>query len=90
MKKIIEKLWNGDITPAENFGVNDLEIRNLIRLKERNKEALDKLLDEQGKAVFEKFVDCEEEYSCLITTRAFSDGFCLASKLLTEALSEDE
>lgn len=88
MKPTIEDLWNGNITSAEKCGVGDPEIGNLVILIERHKELLNKELGQQQKSIFEKYVDCTEEYMCLISKCAFSDGFSLASKLMTEALSE--
>ncbi len=89
MKRTIEDLWNGNIASAENCGVGDPEIENLVMLIERHKEQLSKELGLQQKRIFEKYVDCTEEYVCLISKCAFSDGFCLASKLVTEALTEN-
>lgn len=88
MKRTIEALWNGDIASAENCGVGDPEIENLVMLIERHKEQLNKELGLQPKGIFEKYVDRTEEYVCLVSKRAFCDGFSLASKLMTEALSE--
>lgn len=88
MKQTIEDLWNGNIAPAEKCGVGDPEIENLVMLMEKHKEQLNMELGKQKKSIFEKYVDCTEEYVYLISERAFSDGFSLASKLMTEALSE--
>lgn len=88
MKRTIDELWNGNIASAEKCGVGDPEIEHLIMLIERHKEQLDKELGVQQKSIFEKYVDCTEEYVCLISKRAFCDGFSLAGKLITEALSE--
>lgn len=87
MKPILENLWNGSIAPGEACGANDPEIENLIALIERHKEKLSRKLAEQQKNTLDKCLDCYEEYTQLITTRAFCDGFSLAAKLLTEALS---
>ena len=89
MKKTLEKLWNGNIAPGENCGANDPEIMALIALMERNKNELGRTLNPQQQERFQKYIDCAQEYSYLITAQAFGYGFCLASKLLTEALSED-
>lgn len=86
MKRTIEDLWNGNITSAEHCGVGDPEIENLVTLMEGYRELLNRELGRQQKAVFEKYVDCAEEYVRLISKCAFRDGFSLASKLMTEAL----
>lgn len=89
VKRTIEDLWNGNIASAENCGVGDPEIENLVILIERHKELLNKELGQQQKSIFEKYVDCTEEYVCLISKCAFRDGFSLASRLMAEALSEN-
>ena len=39
-------------------------------------------------SLFEKYVDCSDEYTDRIAAQAFCDGFSLACKLMTEALTE--
>lgn len=87
MKHIIEDLWNGSITPGEYCGVGNPELKELEKLIERNRGDLNQQLNEHQKKILEKYIDCTEEYLDLLMVQAFSDGFCLASKLLTEALT---
>lgn len=89
MNKTIESLWSGDIALGENCGVGDPEIENVVILLERNKEKLESKLCPQQKVILEEYIDCTEEYTRLISTCAFCDGFKLASKLMAEALWED-
>ena len=88
MKQNIENLWYGNISLAEGCGVHDPEIEKLFRLVERNRVALEKTLDQRQREMFSKYTDCYDEYLCEMSMRAFRDGFCLASQLLTEALSD--
>lgn len=88
MKQTIHELWSGNIAPGVNCGVGIPEIENLAMLIERHRQTLDRELGQQQKTVFEKYADFVEEYMSLLSRRAFSDGFCLACKLMTEALSE--
>lgn len=88
MKTTIEELWNGNIMPSRDCGENDPEIQELAELMVRNRELLDKNLGASQQEIFQKYIDCTEEYWCRITAQAFSDGFSLAGKLLTEALSD--
>lgn len=46
-----------------------------------------KALDGQQYVLFEKYVDCYDEYMYRMTAHAFCDGFGLAGKLLAESLS---
>ena len=84
---ILESLWNGNVSPCEQCGSNDPEIQDLLALIERNKEKMHHDLDATQHKCFDSFVDCTNEYTYLITQQAFHDGFCLACKLLAEALT---
>ena len=84
---IIESLWSGNVPPCEQCGSNDPEIEELIALIERNKEKLHRELTPLQHKIFDSFVDCTNEYTYLIAQQAFHDGFCLACKLLAEALT---
>jgi len=84
MKYAMEDLWNGRIEPAQ-CGVGDPEIEKLTLLMERHKNELDKGLEQQLMNVFEKYVDCADEYAYLISKTAFYEGFSLGVRLVTEA-----
>lgn len=85
MQTIID-LWNGNIAPCEHCGAHDKEANHLINLMERNRETLCSGLTESQKEVFQKFIDCSEEYLLHMQELAFSDGFSIGSRLTTEAL----
>lgn len=87
MKQIIEDLWNGNIAVGETCGVHNPEVKELIQLMLRNKEALQKELDKNQKAILEKYIDASQEYVFLLAEQAFCDGFCLACRLMAEALT---
>lgn len=87
MEKILADLWNGNIAPCEQCGAHDPEIKDLAGLMERNREALCKGLTSKQQETFDKYLDCSEEYTLRLTQNAFGDGFCLAAKLLTQALA---
>ena len=86
MRDIIQELWNGNLSPCEQCGENVPEITELSVLMERNKTDLCSTLSQHEKLSLEKFESAWEEYSMRMTEIAFHDGFCLASKLLTESL----
>lgn len=88
MKQTIQELWNGNIAPGENCGVGQFKIERIAVLMERNREALNQELGQQQKAIFEKYIDCSEEYLGLLSEQAFCDGFCLGSRLMAEVLQK--
>jgi len=87
MKHTIENLWNGALAPCEKCGENDPEVKNMARLIERNREDLQKELNDRQRERLKGYTSCYEEYIYLIGAHAFSEGFSLASRLLTEAFS---
>ena len=88
MKQMLEALWNGQIAPGQTSGVNDPQMEQLVVLMDRNRSALEQALTSEQRELLEKYIDCADEFSYLSAAGAFCDGFSLASKLLTEALSD--
>lgn len=89
MTGAIDKLWSGDIVVGEKCGVGDPEIEKTAMLLEKHKEMLTRELEDQQREVFEKYIDYMEEYMQLVSRNAFREGFCLAGKLVSEALLKD-
>ena len=90
MGKIISKLWCGAFETAGHSGVNNKEIKELIELLEKQYTKLTTDVDEKQKNEIEKFDVTHSEYASRLSEQAFCDGFCLASKLLIEALGGAE
>ncbi len=90
MTKTIAKLWCGAFETAGHSGVNNKEIKELIELLKKQYIKLTESVDENLKNEIEKFDLTHDEYASLLCEQAFCDGFCLASKLLTEALNGAE
>lgn len=88
MNKIIKKIWNGNIDPSSVVGKNNEEIKNVYRLIESNHHKLEAILgDEKNILLLEKYRDYNTEYSALLAEQSFCDGFCLAIKIITEAIT---
>lgn len=85
MRTIID-LWNGNIAPFEYCGANDSEANHLIGLMERNRENLREGLTAAQIEMFQKYIDCSEEYLLRMLELAFCDGFCLGGKLAIETI----
>lgn len=63
-------------------------MEHLTVLMDRNREELNQLLSQAQKDIFDKYIDCANEFTYLSSVQAFCDGFGLASKILMEALAE--
>ncbi len=86
MRQTIKDLWNGNLAPCENCGSHDPEVKNMISLIERNREKLSAGLTEAQNKLFQRYIDCAEEYLLCMLELAFCDGFSLGSRLTMEAL----
>lgn len=83
MQTIID-LWNGNIAPCEHCGAHDSEANHLVSLMERNRETLREGLTASQIEMFQKYIDCSEEYLLRMLELAFCDGFCVGGKLVME------
>lgn len=86
MSQTITDLWNGNIAPCEHCGSHDTEANRLNALMERNREHLREGLTAAQKEIFQKYIDCSEDYLLRMLELAFCDGFCLGSRLVMESI----
>ena len=90
MAKTIRELWYGNIDPIDRCGAHDAQTIQLASLMERNRKALYSLTTSQQQEIFQKYVDCSEEYLLRQMELAFCSGFSLSCRFLTEAFSQCE
>lgn len=86
MKNTLKELWNGNIEPWSEKWERADEAEKLSALLERHKRALAEQLNAKGRETLDKYEDCYEELESIGCESAFIKGFCLAAKLLAEAL----
>ena len=79
----LQELWYGNIRPNEEKIITDEE-KELVSLIARYHEALYSSLKNDDLVVFEKYVDCFNEYASLIEAQAFEIGFKLGVKFFEE------
>ena len=85
---VINELWHGNIVPQEDSQTNTKEMKELISYIARHDEALEKLLTEEQKAIFEKYQDCWNEYVSLADAAIFEYAFKLGMQIAIETLTE--
>lgn len=90
MAKVIDMLYEGQLEPVRSIGKNNVEMRRMEYLIDRNKSKLKEALDNNERETLEKYSECINEYIVLITEQAFNDGFCLGARILSEAVSGAE
>ena len=91
---IINELWYGNVSPFEQCTRGDKRLKVLLKLVARNREELDGTLTDKQKETLEKFEDCMNEMHSITERDAFSYGFRLGVRLMSEAfllpICEDE
>ncbi|MBQ7760524.1 MAG: hypothetical protein IJ400_00570 [Clostridia bacterium] len=88
MKKMIDELWYGNVSPQDDARNNTEEMKELMGYIARHQEELMATLTDEQKAIFEKFDDCWSEYSSKAEKAIFSYAFKFGARLMLEALRD--
>lgn len=87
MTNTITDLWRGDLAPCDQCGAQNPQINRIHILLEQHQQSLCGTLTPEQRLLFERFVDCGQDYLIRLMEQAFCDGFSLSSGLLIDALS---
>ena len=88
MKKMIDELWYGNVSPMDDTRNNTEEMKELMSYIARHQEELMATLTDEQKAIFEKFDDCLSEYASKAEKTIFSYAFKLGARLTLETLTD--
>ena len=88
MKRTLIDLWYGNIDPQEQAQANP-QVPDLLKLLERNHDALSKTLNDDQKEILEKYQCCADEISGFCERDSFIYGFRLGMRLAIEALTDE-
>ena len=83
---ILEDFWYGNINPQEESKEHNREIKELLTLMGRNRDALSSTLTDEQREVLEKYDDCVNEMYGLIEVAIFSYAFRLGGRLMLATL----
>ena len=83
---ILEDFWYGNINPQEESKEHNREIRDLLTLMERSRDALSSTLTDEQREVLEKYDDCVNEMYGLIEVAIFLYAFRLGGRLMLATL----
>lgn len=84
MNSILADLWYGNIAPCETCGVGDAEVERLVKCMGEQEDTLLRALQEPQKELFGQYVRWSDMYACVISEKAFVEGFRLAVRLMSE------
>ena len=86
MKSILEEFWYGNIDPQVDATRDNKEVKNLLALMMQNREKLCEKLNDEEKAILEKYDDCQIEMNSLIEREIFRYAVSLGMRLSIEGL----
>ena len=84
--KALEALYYGIINSPDYDIQDENEYQHLLKLVVRNEADLSDTLTDAQKDTFEKFKDCVDELHTITDIKAFTNGFVLATKIMTEVM----
>ena len=84
---ILEELCYGNIVPNEKCAKLDDEVKELLKLLNRNEEKLTATLSEDQEETFEKYKDCNREISEINEREIFLNGFRLGARLIIDVVN---
>ena len=83
----LEDLYYGNLFPREKCAKLDDEVKELLKLLNRNEEKLVATLTEVQKETFEKYKDCNREISEINEREIFLNGFRLGARLIIDVVN---
>lgn len=83
----LEDLYYGNIVPNEKCAKLDDEVKELLKLLNRNEEKLTATLSEEQKDTFEKYKDCNREISEISEREIFLNGFRMGARIIIDVVN---
>ncbi len=84
---VLENLYNGNIEPTDSESLkNNVRYKEGLRFVGRLQEELSATLNEEQKAIFEKYLTAANELSIVINEETFKSGYHLATQIMIECM----
>ena len=83
----LEDLYYGNLFPHEKCAKLDDEVKELLKLLNRNEEKLLVTFSEEQKINFEKYKDCNREISEISERELFLNGFRLGARIIIDVVN---
>ena len=84
---ILEDLYYGNLFPHEKCSRLDDEVKELLKLLNRNEEKFVANLTELQKETFEKYKDCNREISEISEREIFLNGFRMGARIIIDVVN---
>lgn len=85
--KTLESLYYGSIKLPDYTMQDGKDVQELLDLVVCNEQNLTVTLTDTQRDTFDKLKACEDELHSITEVKAFTDGFALAAKIMTEVMA---
>ncbi len=90
MRKTLEDLYYGNITPYEQQMLPGSELKRAVERVAKCEEQLMELLDEDGQHVLTRLIRSQHEINSITATDNFILGFRLGIRLMAECMDDND
>ena len=90
MRKTLEDLYFGNITPNEQQMLPNSELQKAVDRVVRYENQLTKQLDEDGQSLLTKLIRSQHEIESITALENFILGFRLGARLMAECMDDND
>ena len=90
MRKTLEDLYYGNITPNEQDIAPNSELKRATNRVARFETQLTEQLDEAGQAVLAKLIESQQEIDSITAMENFILGFRLGMRIMAECMDDND
>lgn len=89
MRNSIEELWYGNIYPQGKLAIHNTEVKDILRLMDKNRSKLAEALTDEQKEVLQKYDDAVTEMNQVMEREIFTYAFRLGGRFMLDMLLDD-
>ena len=90
MRKTLEDLYFGNITPNEQQMAPDSELKKAVDRVVHYENQLTELLDEDGQTILTKLIRSQHEINSITALENFILGFRLGARIMAKCMDEND
>ena len=90
MRKTLEDLYYGNITPCDQQMAADSEMKRAVDRVSKCEEQLTELLDEEGRHILTRLTRSQQEIDSRTALENFILGFRLGVRLMAECIDDND
>ena len=90
MRKTLEDLYYGNITPCDQQMAPDSEMKRAVDRVSKCEEQLTELLDEEGRHILTRLTRSQQEIDSRTALENFILGFRLGIRLMAECMDDND